>query len=166
MNSTNLLGELHPLRRCIKISHGYLVFSLVAPAPCRPEESLLQPLFSVPLPQTGVKMLYKFTSSDLENTSIVDCSTGQTVYYVSTPGSCIRARSRSTTSIRSLATYSSSSREKIDVAEPKVTSLLDSDGVPVAEIFWESGVASIIRIGDETLAGTRDLFDASCVRTT
>ncbi|TCD70255.1 hypothetical protein EIP91_004156 [Steccherinum ochraceum] len=111
-------------------------------------------------------MLFKFASADLENTSIIDCSTGQVVYHVSTPGPCVRARSRSTTSIRSFATYSSSSREKIDMAEPKITSLIDSDGVAVAEIFWENGVASVIRIGDETLAGTRDLFDASCVRTT
>ena len=50
------------------------------------------------------------------------------------------------------------------MAEPKVTSLIDSDGLVAAEIFWENKLASVIRIGDETLAGTRDLFDASCVR--
>ena len=50
------------------------------------------------------------------------------------------------------------------MAEPKVTSLIDSDGLVAAEIFWEDKVASVIRIGDETIAGTRDLFDASCVK--
>ncbi|THH29085.1 hypothetical protein EUX98_g5107 [Antrodiella citrinella] len=109
-------------------------------------------------------MLFKFTSADLENTSIIDCSTGEVAYHVSTPGPCIRERSRSTTSIRSFATYNSSSREKFDISEPKVTSLIDSDGLAAAEIFWENKLASVIRIGEETLAGTRDLFDSSCVR--
>ncbi|KAH8106896.1 hypothetical protein BXZ70DRAFT_1003792 [Cristinia sonorae] len=109
-------------------------------------------------------MLFKFTSPDLENTSIIDCSTGDVIYHVSTPGACLRARSRSSTSIRSFATHSSSSREKIDMTEPKVTSLIDNDGLVAAEIFWENKTATVIRIGDETLAGTRDLFDASCVR--
>jgi len=50
------------------------------------------------------------------------------------------------------------------MAERKVTSLVDSDGLVAAEIFWENKLASVITIGEETLGGTRDLFDSSCVR--
>ncbi|KAI0072262.1 hypothetical protein K474DRAFT_414096 [Panus rudis PR-1116 ss-1] len=108
-------------------------------------------------------MLFKFTSFDVENTSIIDCLTGDVIYHVSTPRPCTRSRSRSTTSLRSFASFGSSSQEKL-VSEQRVTSLIDRDGAVVAEIFWEERHPSVIRIGDETLAGTAELFDAAFVK--
>lgn len=48
--------------------------------------------------------------------------------------------------------------------EPKVTSLIDKDGKTVADITWDDNHASVIRIGEETLAGPAELFDAAFVK--
>lgn len=108
-------------------------------------------------------MLLKFTSSDIQNTSIIDCSTGDVIFEVSTPRPCTRSRSRSTASLRSFASFGSYSQEKL-AQEPKITSLIDEDGKVVADITWEDRHASLIRIGEETLAGTAELFDAAFVK--
>ena len=42
--------------------------------------------------------------------------------------------------------------------------MLDGDGETVAEITWEGKNASIIRILDEELQGTTELFDAAFAR--
>lgn len=108
-------------------------------------------------------MLFKFTSSDIQNTSIIDCATGAVIYEVSTPRSCTRSRSRSTASLKSFASFGSYSQEKL-APEPKITSILDEEGKVVANITWEDRHASVIRIGEETLAGTAELFDAAFVK--
>lgn len=107
-------------------------------------------------------MLLKFTSSNVENTSIIDCSTGDVAYIVSTPMPPSRSRTRSTTSLMSFAS-SSTSHDRY-APEQKVTSLSSADGEVLAEIFWEERHASLIKIGEETLAGTGELFDAQFVK--
>lgn len=108
-------------------------------------------------------MLFKFTSSDIQNTSIVDCSTGDVIFEVTTPRACSRSRSRSTASLKSFASFGSYSQEKL-APEPKITSIIDEDGKVVANITWEERHASVIRIGEESLAGTAELFDAAFVK--
>jgi len=116
-----------------------------------------------PPPRTSFKMLLKFTSHNIENTSIIDCSTGEVAYVVLTPVPASRTRSRSTSSLMSFASSSSSSQDRY-TPEQKVTSLLSADGETLAEIFWEERHASVIKIGEETLAGTGELFDAQFVK--
>ena len=108
-------------------------------------------------------MLFKLTSFDIQNTSIINCLTGEVIYEVSTPRPCSRSRSRSTASLRSFASFGSCSQEKL-APEPKITSIVDEDGKVVANITWEDRHASVIRIGEETLAGTAELFDAAFVK--
>ena len=42
--------------------------------------------------------------------------------------------------------------------------MLDRDGETAAEIVWNGRNASVIRIEDEVLQGTTELFDAAFVR--
>lgn len=44
------------------------------------------------------------------------------------------------------------------------TAMLDREGQIVAEIVWEGTHTPEIRIGDEVLKGTGELFDAAFVR--
>ncbi|KAL4244862.1 hypothetical protein ABKN59_001562 [Abortiporus biennis] len=114
-------------------------------------------------------MLLKLTSSDIENTTIVDCSTGTVLYQTHTPStaSSSRSRSQSTSSLRTISsigsTLSTLSSEKLTQAQ-KVTYLFDQTGDAVAEIVWEERHASLIRIREEEIAGTAELFDASFVK--
>lgn len=141
-------------------SHVYIIFAIFEAA----IDTQLQLPFLFAPTLSIFKMLLKFTSSDIENTSILDCSTGAAAYYVSTSSLCARSRSQSTSSLRSSASGGPSSKEKLYLPEQKITSLLGSDGQILAEILWEERHASVIRIGRETLAGTGEIFDAAFVK--
>ncbi|KAI0689435.1 hypothetical protein BC835DRAFT_1418531 [Cytidiella melzeri] len=106
-------------------------------------------------------MLFKFTSTDVQNTTVIDCSTGAVAFRLSTPTPCSRSRSLSASSFYSFASSSSLSRENLSVPPQKTTSLKDAQDYPLAEIVWEENTSTCIRIGEEVLAGTSEIFDAS-----
>ncbi|KAI0647517.1 hypothetical protein C8Q79DRAFT_907975 [Trametes meyenii] len=108
-------------------------------------------------------MLFKFASTDVRSTALVDCATGEVVYRTSTsapPPS--RSRSSSTSSRAS----TSRSQEKLPLRgdDECTTAVLDHEGQTVAEIVWAGRHASVIRIREELLNGTTELFDAAFVR--
>lgn len=117
-------------------------------------------------------MLLRLTSPDIHDTELVDCASGETLYRTFTPvASSSRSRSNSCASSTSgLSSYSSlwsrsnRSLEKIPECAPHATAVLDTDGEAVAEITWEGRNAAAIRIRDEVLRGTTELFDAAFVR--
>ncbi|EIW60315.1 uncharacterized protein TRAVEDRAFT_119142 [Trametes versicolor FP-101664 SS1] len=104
--------------------------------------------------------LYKLTSLDIRDTALVDCATGETLYRTSTPVASPRSRASSITSWAS----SSRSQEKLPLRDQCTTAVLDREGQIVAEIVWEGTHTPEIRIGDEVLKGTGELFDAAFVR--
>ncbi|KAI1783992.1 hypothetical protein LXA43DRAFT_289221 [Ganoderma leucocontextum] len=112
-------------------------------------------------------MLLKVTSADIHNTALLDCDTGEILYRTTTslpPG--LSGPSRSRTSLASTFSRASSNRsyEKLPACEQNTTAVLDCDGDTVAEIVWEGHNATIIRIQDEELRGTTELFDAAFAR--
>ncbi|PIL24413.1 hypothetical protein GSI_14167 [Ganoderma sinense ZZ0214-1] len=113
-------------------------------------------------------MLLKVTSPDIHNTALLDCATNEVLYRTTTspvsPG--LPGPSRSRTSLASTFSRASSSRsyEKLPACDLNTTAVLDSDGDTVAEIVWEGHNATIIRIQDEELRGTTELFDAAFAR--
>ena len=112
-------------------------------------------------------MLLKVTSADIHNTALLDCATDEVLYRTTTsqpPG--LPGPSRSRTSLASTFSRASSNRsyEKLPACEQNTTAVLDSDGDTVAEIVWEGHNATIIRIQDEELRGTTELFDAAFAR--
>ncbi|THG99461.1 hypothetical protein EW026_g2883 [Hermanssonia centrifuga] len=109
-------------------------------------------------------MLFKFTSADLHNATIIDCSTGAVVYRISTAVPGGRSRSLSASSLYSFASSSSSSRERLSSGSQKVTTLSSREGLGLAEITWEENRASLIRIGEEVLAGSAEIFDAAFIK--
>ncbi|KAI0636510.1 hypothetical protein C8Q77DRAFT_1051255 [Trametes polyzona] len=104
--------------------------------------------------------LYKITSSDVRDTALVDCATGEVVYHTSTQSISPRTRASSITS------WASSSRayEKLPQRDQCTTEVVDREGRTVAQIVWEGRHASEIRIEGEVLRGTAELFDAAFVR--
>ncbi|CDO76428.1 hypothetical protein BN946_scf184781.g5 [Trametes cinnabarina] len=109
-------------------------------------------------------MLLKLTSLDIRDTALVDCASDGILYRTCTSvPSSSRSRSSSTSSISSWGS-SSRSREKLPQHDECTTTLLDCEGDPVAEIVWEGRHASTIKIQEEVLKGTTELFDASFVR--
>ncbi|KAI8982829.1 hypothetical protein BD414DRAFT_491249 [Trametes punicea] len=108
-------------------------------------------------------MLLKLTSSDIRDTALVDCTTGEVVYRTSTSVPH-RARSRSGSTTSWASTSTSRSQEKLLRCDQCTTAVIDQDGETVAEITWEGRHASVIRIQEEVLRGTTDLFDAAFVR--
>ena len=114
-------------------------------------------------------MLLKVTSPDIHNTALLDCATGEILYRTTTSGSLppgLSGPSRSRTSLASTFSRASSNRsyEKLPACEQNATAVLDCDGDMVAEIVWEGHNATIIRIQDEELRGTTELFDAAFAR--
>ncbi|KAI0086413.1 hypothetical protein BDY19DRAFT_908378 [Irpex rosettiformis] len=109
-------------------------------------------------------MLFRFTSSDLQNTTVIDCSTGEVAYRFSTPTPTTRSRSLSAASFYSFASSSSLSRENLSGSPQKSTWLRDAQDFTVAEIVWEDNTSSLIRIGEEEIAGTADIFDTSFMK--
>ena len=110
-------------------------------------------------------MLFKLTSTDVQNTTIIDCSSGAVAFRISTSTpSGSRSRSLSAASFYSFASSGSLSRESLSVLSSKMTVLKDVDDVSLAEIVWEQNTASHIRIGDEALAGTSELFDTAFIK--
>lgn len=109
-------------------------------------------------------MLFKFTSSDVQNAAIVDCATGAAAFRIATaiPGS--RSRSASAASFYSFASASSSSRDLPAAPARRFTSITGPDGASLAEITWQDTTATSVRIGDEVLAGTAEVFDAAFVK--
>jgi hypothetical protein len=104
-------------------------------------------------------MLFKFTSSDVQNTTVIDCASGDVAFRLqtSTPGT--RSRSLSASSFYSFASSSTLWRDNLPSPCQKTTWLKDADGDSLAEIVWEENTSSLIRIGEETLAGTAEIFD-------
>lgn len=109
-------------------------------------------------------MLYKFTSSDVQNAAVIDCATGAVVFHISTMTPGTRSRSASAASFYSFASSSTSSRELSTAAINKFTSVTDVEGELLAEITWKEGTATSVRIGEEVLAGTAEVFDAAFVK--
>ena len=110
-------------------------------------------------------MLYKLTSTDIHDTALVDCATGEILYRTST---CVAGPSRSpassTSSLGRSWARTNRSYEKLPACEQSTTAVLDRDGETAAEIVWNGRNASVIRIEDEVLQGTTELFDAAFVR--
>ncbi|KAH9950243.1 hypothetical protein B0H21DRAFT_563227 [Amylocystis lapponica] len=106
-------------------------------------------------------MLFKFSSADIHDTTLIDCATGA-VAFRTTTSSPQRARSFSQSTLAS----SSKSQENLATGDPnqRTTFLEDSTGRAVAEITWEENHASSIHIGEQTLQGTAELFDAAFVK--
>nr|VWP00643.1 N/A [Ganoderma boninense] len=108
-------------------------------------------------------MLLKVTSPDIHNTALLDCATNEVLYRTTTspvPPGLSPGPSRSRTSLAS----SNRSYEKLPACDLHTTAVLDPDGDTVAEIVWEGHNATIIRIQDEELRGTTELFDAAFAR--
>lgn len=108
-------------------------------------------------------MLFKLTASDVQNTTFVDCATGAVAYKVSTWAPGARSRSLSASSLYSFASSSSSSRELCSPVH-KITAVTDQSGECVAEVSWEETTATSIKLGEEILAGTSEIFDAAFVK--
>ncbi|KAI0345416.1 hypothetical protein BDW22DRAFT_1325729 [Trametopsis cervina] len=109
-------------------------------------------------------MLFKLTSTDVQNTSLIDCASGSIAYRITTSTPAGRSRSLSASSFYSLASSSTLSRENITTPSQKTTILKNSRDHPIAEIRWADHTSSHIRIGDEVLAGTTEIFDASFIK--
>ena len=120
-------------------------------------------------------MLLRLTSPDIHDTALVDCASGETLYRTSTPLAVAgpsRSRSSSTSSLSlSLSGWgarSNRSQEKLPEcpapAPSRATAVLDADGELAAEIVWAGRNAAEIRIGEEVLQGSVELFDAAFVR--
>lgn len=110
-------------------------------------------------------MLFKFTSPDLQNTTVIDCSTGTLAYHFTTPTPTPPPSTRSR-SLSSASFYSFTTSTTLSLSLPphKSTSLKDADDHTVAEIVWEDNTSSLIRIGQEEIAGTADIFDTSFMK--
>ncbi|KAI0723777.1 hypothetical protein C8T65DRAFT_714743 [Cerioporus squamosus] len=113
-------------------------------------------------------MLFKLTSADIRDTALVDCATGEILYCTST-SACVAGPSRSpassTSSLGRTWARTNRSYEKLPASgEPSTTAVLDREGETAAEIVWNGRNASVIRIQDEVLQGTTELFDAAFVR--
>lgn len=106
--------------------------------------------------------LYKLTSANVRETTLVDCATGEVAYRTCTPSASGSSRSRAS----SIASWTGTSRsqEKLPQRNEPTTAILDHEGRIVAEIIWEGTHASEIRIQEEVLKGTSELFDAAFVR--
>ncbi len=109
-------------------------------------------------------MLFKFTSSDLQNTTVIDCAIGDAAYRFSTPLPITRSRSLSAASFYSFASSSSSSPENLSMSPQKTTAVKDAKDCTLAEIVWEDNTSSLIRIGEEEIAGCADIFDTSFMK--
>ncbi|TBU50219.1 hypothetical protein BD309DRAFT_849667 [Dichomitus squalens] len=114
-------------------------------------------------------MMLKVTSANIHETTLVDCATGTILYRTCTslsepPG--LPGPSRSRTSLASTFSPANSNRsyEKLPACEQNTTAVLDCDGEIVAEIVWEGKNATTIRLQDEELQGTTELFDAAFAR--
>ena len=118
-------------------------------------------------------MLLRLTSPDIHDTALVDCASGETLYRTSTPlAGPSRSRSSSASSLSlglsGWAARSNRSQEKLPERHTPplalATAVLDTDGELAAEIVWAGRNAAEIRIGEEVLRGSTELFDAAFVR--
>ncbi|OCH88807.1 hypothetical protein OBBRIDRAFT_794895 [Obba rivulosa] len=105
-------------------------------------------------------MLLRFTSSDVRNAALVETATGAIAYRISTT----RPRSSSRTSFMSISSRSQDGQSSTSTDQHRTTVVKDRDGEVVAEITWEANCASKIRIRDEELQGTSELFDVAFVK--
>ena len=108
-------------------------------------------------------MLLKFLSTDVQNTAVVDCQSGEVLFTISTTIPGTRSRSTSAASFYSFASSSSSSRELL-TPPPKITTIVNSEGGFVADITWLDATASLIHIGEEELPGAAGIFDVNYVK--
>ncbi|KAI0929084.1 hypothetical protein AcV5_006447 [Taiwanofungus camphoratus] len=104
-------------------------------------------------------MLFKFTSPDIRQTTLVDCATGGAAYRTTTPH-VQRLRSSSRATMKSF----SKSQVNLVLDDQRTTFVEDKDGNVVAEITWEGNYASVIKIQDQVLQGTAELFDAAFIK--
>jgi hypothetical protein len=109
------------------------------------------------------KMLLKFVSTDVQNTTVVDCESGEVVFRISTTTPGTRSRAPSAASLYSFASASSSSRELCPPG-PKTTTISDADGVFLGDITWLDATASLIHVGEEELPGAAGIFDVNYVK--
>ena len=111
-------------------------------------------------------MLVKLTSTDIHDTALVDCATGEILYRTSTslPGPSRSRTSSMSSRSWTWSNWSNRSLEKLPAREPLTTTVLDRNGEAVAEVEWNGRNASVIRIEDEVIQGTMELFDAAFVR--
>ncbi|KAF9812921.1 hypothetical protein IEO21_05876 [Rhodonia placenta] len=108
-------------------------------------------------------MLLQISHTDILRTSFVDCATGAVAFRTNTyhpqrarSGSCSSASSSSSSALQEQL----SGDENVD----RVTSLEDAYGNILAEITWDGANASLIRVGDDLIKGTAELFDAAFVK--
>ncbi|KZT09702.1 uncharacterized protein LAESUDRAFT_517100 [Laetiporus sulphureus 93-53] len=110
-------------------------------------------------------MLLKFMSTDVFQSAILDDTTGDLAFRTKTHRPR-RTRSGSQASNSSFASIRS--LEKCPMAsgssEPHITLVEDAEGNIVADVTWEGDNAVLIRIGDECIKGTAELFDAAFMR--
>ncbi|EMD38091.1 hypothetical protein CERSUDRAFT_113226 [Gelatoporia subvermispora B] len=104
-------------------------------------------------------MLLRFSTSDVCNATLTEATTGEVAYRISTT----RPRSSSRTSFMSISSRSQDGQSP-PPTDRRTTVVKDSDGEVVAEIVWEANCASRIRIRDEEMRGTSELFDAAFVK--
>lgn len=114
---------------------------------------------SQPLPLVSCMMLLRFSSLDVCNATLTEATTGEVAYRISTT----RPRSSSRTSFMSISSRSQDGQSPSST-DHRTTVMKDSDGEAVAEIVWEANCASRIRIRDEEMRGTSELFDAAFVK--
>ena len=105
-------------------------------------------------------MLFQFASSDVYETTIVDPTTGAIAFRTIT---CRSQRQRSGTWSSTSTASSSSLREDVS-NDQRMTFIEDGQGRVVAEITWKGTTASHIRIGDNEINGTIELFDSAFVK--
>ncbi|KAI0823560.1 hypothetical protein BC628DRAFT_1324667 [Trametes gibbosa] len=98
--------------------------------------------------------LYQLSSANVRDTTLVDCITGKVVYRTWTPPPSPHSSGASTSRLQ----------EKLSQCDRPTTAVLDYEGQTVAEIVWEGAHASDIRIREDVLKGTSELFDAAFIR--
>ncbi|GBE81810.1 hypothetical protein BKA93DRAFT_738150 [Sparassis latifolia] len=105
-------------------------------------------------------MLYKLTSTDKGQTTLIDCATGTVAFRISTPRPA-RARASTLDSLKRTMSRNCS-QETVPRTDRPTTLVEDKDGAIVAEIDWAPGnYATLIRIGEEVLRGVAELFDCA-----
>lgn len=108
-------------------------------------------------------MLFKLTSADINGTSLIDCATGKVAFRTTTEHPQ-RVRSGSCSTVDSAISHRSLEKRPMLPSGGRTTFLEDSEGNVVAEITWEGTAATCIRIGDDLIKGTAELFDAAFVK--
>ncbi|CCM00524.1 uncharacterized protein FIBRA_02558 [Fibroporia radiculosa] len=108
-------------------------------------------------------MLLKFSTSDICQTSLIDCATG-TVAFRTTTERPQRPRTGSWSSTSTASSSTSQDPLPMYSDDRSTTIVRDGDENIVAEITWQGRSASLIRVGDDIVNGAAELFDAAFVK--